>query len=203
MSIVVIGGQTRNIGKTSVVVGLIAALPELHWTALKISLHRHNKNAANDEPGGCETSEFWAVTEELNRSGDSDTARFLAAGAVSAWWVHTDPGRLADAMPHVRSILAAAENAIIESNSILQFVKPDLYLTVLDPGISDFKLSAREVLDRADAILIHKSGATLANAVSDQMVPEALPKLPTFPIRAPDYVTPELMAFVRAHLTNR
>ena len=36
MSVVVVGGNTRNIGKTSVVAGLIAAMPEKLWTAIKI-----------------------------------------------------------------------------------------------------------------------------------------------------------------------
>src|SRR6266436_1909073 len=37
MAIIVVGGHTRNIGKTSVVAGLIAALPEMHWTAFKVT----------------------------------------------------------------------------------------------------------------------------------------------------------------------
>src|SRR5437588_6617770 len=44
-----------------------------------------------------------------------------------------------------RSILATTQNAIIESNSILRFMKPDLYLTVLDPQTADFKASAGRV----------------------------------------------------------
>ena len=50
MSIVVIGGHTRNIGKTSVVAGLIAALPHFHWTALKITQYGHGVCSANGEP---------------------------------------------------------------------------------------------------------------------------------------------------------
>ena len=60
-------------------------------------------------------------------------------------------------MPRLRTILAKTENAIIESNSILRFLKPDLYLTVLDPSTSDFKSSAQEFLDRADAVLLHSA----------------------------------------------
>jgi len=43
---------------------------------------------------------------------------------------------------------------IVESNSLLQFVKPSLYLAVVDPTKEDFKDSARAVLDRADAIIL-------------------------------------------------
>lgn len=43
---------------------------------------------------------------------------------------------------------------IIESNSLLQFLKPSLYFAVVDPGKEDFKESARAALDRADAIVL-------------------------------------------------
>ena len=35
--LVVVGGHSRNIGKTSVVAGLIRRLKHLNWTALKIT----------------------------------------------------------------------------------------------------------------------------------------------------------------------
>ena len=42
MALVVVGGHSRNVGKTSVVAGLIAALPEFKWTAMKITQYGHN-----------------------------------------------------------------------------------------------------------------------------------------------------------------
>src|ERR1039457_5530496 len=156
MPILVIGGHTRSVGKTSVVAGLIAALPHYHWIALKITQYGHGVCSANGQPCDCATADHsWAVSEEKDRSGESDTSRFLVAGADHSWWVRSEQGRLAEAMPRVRKILATTENAIIESNSILRFLKPDLYLTVLDPATADFKSSAQQFLDRADAVLLH------------------------------------------------
>ena len=156
MSIIVIGGHTRSVGKTSVVAGLIAALRDFRWTALKITQYGHGICSANGQPCDCATGDHsWAVTEEKDRSGESDTSRFLVAGAERSWWVRTEQGHLAEAMPRVRTIFAAAENVIVESNSILRFLKPDLYLTVLDPATEDFKSSAQQFLDRADAVLLH------------------------------------------------
>ena len=158
MAIVVVGGHTKNIGKTSVVAGLIAALPEMRWTAFKITQYGHGVCSANGEPCECETAEHTiAVTEE--RAGASgtnltDSARYLAAGAVRSFWVRTQQGALAEAMPRIRKELARAENVVIESNSILRFLRPDLYLSVLDPAVEDFKDSARYFLDRADAVLV-------------------------------------------------
>ena len=43
---------------------------------------------------------------------------------------------------------------IVESNSLLQFLKPSLYFAVIEPAKEDFKDSARAVLDRADALVL-------------------------------------------------
>src|SRR5574340_807851 len=125
MPTLVIGGHSRSVGKTSVVAGLISALPEFHWTALKTTQYGHGICSANGEACDCATADHsWAVSEERDRSGGSDTSRFLAAGAAHAWWVRVQQGHLAEAMPRIRQILAGAENIIIESNSILRFLRP-------------------------------------------------------------------------------
>jgi len=199
MSILVIGGHSRSVGKTSVVAGLIAALPEFNWTALKITQYGHGICSADGQACDCATSDHsWAISEEKNSQGDSDTSRFLAAGAARVWWVRTEQGRLAEAMPALREKLAGAENVICESNSVLKFLRPDLYLTVLDPATPDFKSSAREFLDRASAIILHesKNGDPAWNDVSLKPVVGK----PIFHITPPPYVTPEIVAFVRKRL---
>jgi hypothetical protein len=206
MSIVIIGGHTRSVGKTSVVAGLIAALPEMRWTALKITQYGHGVCSANGEACDCANGDHsWAVTEERDRSGESDTSRFLTAGAEHSWWVRTEQGRLAEAMPRVRQILGSARNVIVESNSILRFVKPDLYLTVLDPATADFKSSAQEFLDRADAVLLH--GHSSAHAASNTIAPawkqvslKPVAHRPSFAVDPPNYLTAEVVEFVRSRL---
>jgi hypothetical protein len=200
MSIVVIGGHTRSVGKTSVVAGLITALRELHWTALKITQYGHGVCSANGEACDCATGDHsWAVSEERDRSGESDTSRFLVAGADHSWWVRAEQGRLAEAMPRVRQILASTGNAIIESNSVLRFLKPDLYLTVLDPATADFKSSAQEFLDRADAVLLHSAENSVGPAWKSVSLKPVIDR-PMFAIRPSNYVTPEIVDFVRTRL---
>ena len=199
MAIIIIGGHSRSVGKTSVVAGLIAALPEYNWTAFKITQHGHGVCSANGEPCHCATDDHsWAISEEQDRSGKSDTSRFLAAGAVRAWWVRTERGRLTEAMPAVRRRLAECQNSILESNSILKFVRPDLYLTVLDPATEDFKKSAQEFMDRADAVILHQSPAQELAWRDISMKPVA--GRPLFRISPPEYVTPQIVEFVRARL---
>ncbi|HVN21537.1 MAG TPA: hypothetical protein VMU05_22315 [Dongiaceae bacterium] len=198
MALIVIGGHSRSVGKTSVVAGLISALPEFDWTAVKITQYGHGICSANGEACDCATGDHsWAISEERDRSGESDTSRFLVAGASRVLWVRTEQGRLAVAIPKLRSQLEAARNVIIESNSVVRFLRPDLYLTILDPATEDFKTSAREFLDRADAVILHQAGGAPAwNSVSLKPVVDR----PTFRIAPPPYVTPEIVEFVRMKL---
>jgi molybdopterin-guanine dinucleotide biosynthesis protein len=194
MAIVVIGGHSRSVGKTSVVAGLIAALREYDWTAVKITQYGHGVCSANGAPCDCATDDHsWAISDEKDRAGESDTSRFLAAGAARALWVRTEQGRLAEAMPALRERLAPARNVIVESNSVLKFIRPDLYMTVLDPGTEDFKTSAREFLDRADAVILH-DGASSWQGISLKPVAGR----PVFRITPPGYVTGEMVEFVRS-----
>jgi len=200
VAVVVIGGHSRSVGKTSVVAGLIAALPEFHWTAVKVTQYGHGVCSANGEPCDCATGDHsWAISEEHDRSGQSDTSRFLLAGAMRALWVRTEQGRLAEAMPALRAKLAQAGNVIVESNSVLKFVRPDLYITVLDPATADFKNSAREFLDRANAVIIHQS---TEDAVWESVSLKLVKDRPVFVITPPPYVTKEIVQFVRSSLTT-
>lgn len=199
MALVVIGGHSRSVGKTSVVAGLISALPEFAWTAVKITQYGHGICSANGTACDCATADHsWAISEERDRSGEKDTSRFMMAGAVRALWVRTEQGRLAEAMPELRTRIASAANVIIESNSVLKFLRPDLYLTVLDPATADFKNSAREFLDRANAVILHENqGRSAWQAVSLKPVAER----PIFRLSPPPYVTPQIVEFVRSRLS--
>src|SRR5271170_1034980 len=197
MAVVVIGGHSRSVGKTSVVAGLIAALRAYHWTALKITQYGHGVCSLNGESCHCATDDHsWAISEEKDRSGESDTSRFLVAGAVRALWVRTEQGRLAEAMPALRQRLERSRDVVVESNSVLKFLRPDLYLTVLDPGTEDFKTSAREFLDRAGGVILHDGAKTGAGWQSVSLKPVA--GRPVFRIAPPPYVTAEIVDFVRS-----
>src|SRR5512141_2076937 len=107
MAIVVIGGHSRSVGKTSVVAGLIAAFPEMRWTAVKITQYGHGICSADGAACACATADHsWAITEEQDRGGESDSSRFLVAGARKSWWVRTQQGMLAEAMPALREKLS-------------------------------------------------------------------------------------------------
>ncbi len=197
--LVVVGGHSRNIGKTSVVAGIIRALPQWGWTAVKITQFGHGVCSASGTECGCSLSPehpFSIMREE--RPGRSDTGRFLAAGARSAYWVRTASGQLAGALPEIHKMLRRSKNTIVESNSIMQFLTPELYLVVLDFAIEDFKSSSRIFLDRADAYVFIKR--EIREPPWKGVSRELLSRKPYFPVCAPEYATPALARFVNDQL---
>jgi molybdopterin-guanine dinucleotide biosynthesis protein len=154
----VVGGQCSKVGKTALVVDLIRAFPNLGWTAVKLTPHAGAGCPVNGAGCGCGPEEHaFAIRYEGDAAGSSDTSRFLAAGARRAIWVETKEGHVEEALSALASELAEADAIVIESDAIVEFWHPDLLLMVLDAGRLDFKESAREALELADAVVTRSS----------------------------------------------
>jgi hypothetical protein len=152
--LVVVGGQCRKVGKTSLVVDLIRAFPRARWTAVKITPYTDGGCPVRGSRCKCAPNRHtFAIREEKDRSGESDTSRFLVAGAERALWVQSKEGRVTDALALLATKLSKAGNVIVESDSLTKLWKPDLYLIVLDSRRDDFKASARSALRVADAFV--------------------------------------------------
>ena len=82
MAIVVVGGHTRNIGKTGVMAGVIASLPELAWTAIKITQFGHG--VLFGPTASPATARAQTTPSRSARSATlpavRDTSRYLGAG---------------------------------------------------------------------------------------------------------------------------
>jgi len=205
MHVVVVGGHTRDIGKTSVMAGLIRTVKppgiaaDLGWTAVKVTQHGQDICSHNGEPCGCEPQEHpFALTEERDAAGRGDTCRFLAAGARRSLWLRVRQGQLALAFPILHRALTGEDWVMIESNSILEFLRPVLYLMVIDGSRRDFKPSAQLFFAQADALVTIGSG--LGETAWPEVIFRGTHGKPEFPVSARDYSSPELSEFVRQRL---
>jgi molybdopterin-guanine dinucleotide biosynthesis protein len=176
MAVIIVGGSGRNVGKTTLVCSLIGALPEYRFTAVKISSHDHG----HPEP----------VWEETGSGEDTDTERYMAAGAQRALLVTA----LDDDFP-IRQIEAAVANhadVIFESNRILQSYKPDLCLAVLGDPLAEKKPSFDQFARRADAF-VARTGEDAKNF----NLPRNAVVLPLVDFEA---IPPELITWLRERL---
>ncbi|HYL61685.1 MAG TPA: hypothetical protein VE077_03610 [Candidatus Methylomirabilis sp.] len=181
--VIIIGGHTRSIGKTQLVCDVISAFPQANWIAGKITQYGHGVCAQNGQNCDCAPHEHVSAIEwESHARSGTDSARFLVAGAQRSFWLRTKQGFLAEGLPLMRTVLREAvadPNAeppalILESNSLMQFLKPSLYFAVLDPAREDFKDSARVALDRADALVLRSPMESLTSAPAWIKLPAAL-----------------------------
>jgi hypothetical protein len=144
----------------------------MHWTAVKVTSHEAPAS------GGA----FEIV--EQNSEDDSDTGRYLAAGAARALLVRSSREALRLAMQALRETVTG--NVIVESNSAVRWLNPDIYLMAVNTGEADLKTSARENLDRVDAFVV--TGTT----------PDFVQGRKWFQAEPPVYAGGELLAFVIA-----
>ncbi len=219
--ILVVGGHTRSIGKTALVVDLIREFPEAAWTAGKITQFGHGVCSRGGAACDCAPDDHTVALDwESDAASGTDSARFLDAGARRSLWLRTKQGRLAEGLPLLREALAQdsggrpssddPQNVILESNSLLQFVRPSLYLVVLDPHEPDFKDSARLFLDRADAFVFRRSpNAGVENTENrrdaapwSRVSPALLTGRPVFVRQSAETLPHDLAAFVRERFFN-
>ena len=144
--LLVIGGHSRGVGKTSVGSGLIRALTRTghSWSAVKVSSHRHH----------IEDPAFQPQLEVAAPSDTTQAGRYLLAGASSAFLLRSPDAFLAAAAELLESLLARGHNLLVESNRLATILPPDLVIFVTDPANSDWKSSSDACLSQAHALII-------------------------------------------------
>ncbi len=175
MRTVVVGGSARNVGKTSMICGLISAMPECPWTVVKITSHDHGK-----------TAPIW---EETQAGQGTDTSRYLAAGARRALLVTAPDGNIPIA--DLRAAVGDDRWLIFETNQIQSLHRRDVVLALIGPEETEAKPSFAAVVRRADALVYtgFGPGPTLQDDTR-----------PVFVLPEPHHISPELIQWMRARL---
>jgi hypothetical protein len=209
--VIVVGGHTRSIGKTELVCNLISAFPQARWIAGKITQYGHGVCARNGKCCDCAPREHICALSWEKRPSGTDSGRFLAAGADRSFWLRAKQGFLAEGMPLLRSALQEAATGkdepahlILESNTLLEFLKPSLYLMVLDSAKTDFKESARRQMERASAFILRRrpKEGSLETPAWPNVSCQLLRGKPEFVQREGEALPRELCDWVRATLDN-
>jgi hypothetical protein len=110
---IVVGGETRKCGKTTVVCRIVGGFPDVRWTVVKISPHMHAGGEA-----------VWSLTED---SAAGDTLRYRQAGAARAYLYC---GPVEAGLGELLGILDAADDWIVETTSAAHLIGHELALLV-------------------------------------------------------------------------
>jgi hypothetical protein len=171
---IVVGGSARGVGKTSLVCGLIAAMREHSWTAVKITSHAHQGRDSIYEEKGAGT----------DRRGD--TFRYLRAGAARSFLVTADEGNSPVGL--ISTGLEAAQDILIETTRFAGDFKPDLCIGVLGDASTPVKESFRPFLLRADALVVRTDHEVRLDGIPSG--------IPVFRLGALDQISPEMLEWL-------
>jgi molybdopterin-guanine dinucleotide biosynthesis protein len=163
--IVAVSGFSSNVGKSTLVCELLRSLPG--WEAIKLT--RGHYRSCGRDPKACCVSDLLS-NEAVVRSGHDenyqagkDTGRFWDAGAVNVHWVIATDDQveagISEAISRVRS-----EGVVIEGNSFLEFLTPDISVICARSEGGNPKSSARSVLGKIDYLYLSSLGVDSATA---------------------------------------
>ena len=186
MAIVVVGGSTKDIGKTALVCAIISALREFNWTAVKITAHYYNTESVD------RTATRSTHGEETTEEGTTDTSRYLAAGAQRSLLVTRHGAQIP--LKEIERDVGADCNVIYESNRIADVVKPGMCLALVGGPTEEWKPSFVQFLRRADALV--SFGAVEIESV---MLRDGVAR---FALKSAEILPPEMVMWMRERLNG-
>lgn len=90
---------------------------------------------------------------EILLTEDKDTKRMLNAGAERVLWVQSPPSELRDVLPQAMERLSDLKGIVVEGNSAIEFLNPDIIIFVFGNDSKTLKERAKKILERADVIV--------------------------------------------------
>ncbi len=135
--IVTVSGAQSGIGKTLLAESLLPLLK--NFAAIKITIEDF----------------FTAVTcdDEVIMVPGKDTCRLKRSGAKQVVWVRTPEHNLIESMERACSLLVDCAGVLIEGNSILTYVDPDLAFFIYGGELQALKPSRLYALKKAHVII--------------------------------------------------
>jgi len=153
MKIITVSGSHSGVGKTKVVELLLRILEG--WSALKVTVSHPGRKCPLLKKKYChvcaELKEDLLIISDkkIIETKGTDTARFKEAGARRVLWLKAKPQGLEEGLRKAISLFKMTKGFIIESNSALKYIKPDLAIFVKNKNLP-LAPSAKEILNKID-----------------------------------------------------
>ncbi len=152
-NLLLIGGASRNVGKTTFVVKLIEKFAkEYPIVGLKIKTIYEGDDFFHGKDTKPLKSEYRLV-EEFDIDSEEDTSKMLRAGARRAFKLKVKSEAILQAFATFKDLLTEPCLIVCESNSLRKVVKPAVYLLIKYKDDTNMKPSAKELEKHADKIV--------------------------------------------------
>ena len=130
-NMIMIGGNSRNSGKTTMACEIISKLCGLHEIiGLKVTFVRPEEVEMHGNHSGEDLS-YFSIFEELNADSHKDTSRMLRAGATHVFYVSVSDKFVEKAVLHFMSKYINKQVIVCESRSLRRSVNPGLFLMMM------------------------------------------------------------------------
>ena len=154
VKIITVSGAHSGAGKTMVSEALLKKLKG--WSAIKVTVsHRDKMCPVHKNCHSCDEldSDFSIIgKKDIIEAKGKDTQRLKSAGAKKVLWLRAKPKALGNGIEKAISLFKRTKGLVIESNSALKYLKPDLALFVKRKD-SILKPSAKEILNKVDIVI--------------------------------------------------
>ncbi len=119
------------------------------------------------------TSLYTSVTDDPVEilQDAKDTAILSESGAENVFWIQSPPSGLKDALPVAVSKLSNLKGIVVEGNSPVDYLDPDLVIFIIG-GDGEIKPSAHKVSRRADIIIVNSGKDIGSLAFLDSLMQE-------------------------------
>lgn len=184
--LIVVGGHSRGVGKTALVVELVRSLGWPRLATVKVSAHRHGVGPA------------WL--EDRDPSSATSTGRSLMAGAARAFLCRCPDVWLPAASARVRSLLDDGWDVVVESNRLAAWLDADLTLFVVSAATDDWKASSSDAARRADVVVLAPGTKAIPRAAWRRADGAPNPRVLAF---ADDWTVPGLASVLSATAGRR
>lgn len=175
-----IGGTCSNSGKTTIAVLLLQYLAKdsCGQPIIGKSFEAADPAAAEVTAPECVGTGKWGAIKytktELYASlvednsilslKEKDTGRFLDAGAEDAIWVKSPPQALEEVLPLAMERLYYLDGLIIEGNSAIEFLKPDIVIFTFGGDKARWKTGIERLAGHSD-IIVYENESELPEIV--------------------------------------
>lgn len=155
-ALLVIGGSSRNVGKTSLAEHLIHRYAASGVTGLKVTSIRPGDEQFHGTHAHSPSSEF-TIFREVNTSGPKDTTRMLNAGAEAVFYIQVPDTQLERAFRTFITEYYTGGPIICESRSLRKVVKPGLFVLLKNAADTRIKPDFSKYEALADWLILLNS----------------------------------------------
>jgi hypothetical protein len=149
---VMIGGNSRNSGKTSMACDIISRISATHEViGLKVTSIRQGEedmHGNHDE----DLNTDYTIFEELDHESHKDTSKMLRAGASHVYYIRVSDVFIEQALLHFLSRYINKQVIVCESRSLRNIVVPGIFLMMIRQPAQSEEKDVDAYLAKADKV---------------------------------------------------